>query len=372
VFFSEGIRWLYVFSFSLCLSGSVTPLSRMIARGWEVLDRPGGHKAHPSATPLLGGVPIILGFLAPLAANGVFTLELEVIAAAALVLFLLGLADDVKTVPASWKLMVQVVLSLWLAYCDIRVILFSESGSFGLWANTLVSVLWIVGITNALNFLDGMDGLAAGLGAIIAFFMAMVAYRMGGPFEGWMDLAMMGACLGFLPYNLRLGKRASIFLGDAGSTVIGFVLASLAIYTSWADLKPVVSLASPLLIFGVPIFDMCYISYFRIKEGRVHNFQEWIEYVGHDHLHHRIAAVVGGPGRSVLFIYVLAVCLGLNALLLPRAAPAEAVMILSQAVLIFILVSILERKGRTLAEQNGRIPVSPMRDKPSSPPGSDS
>jgi UDP-GlcNAc:undecaprenyl-phosphate GlcNAc-1-phosphate transferase len=209
--------------------------------------------------------------------------------------------------------------------------------------NRLFSVIWIVGITNAMNFFDGMDGLAAGLAAIISFFLAIVALQMGAPFVGWASVAMMGACLGFLPYNFRPGKRALIFLGDAGSTTIGFVLASLAIYSDWADLKPVVSIFSPLLIFWILIFDMAHITLSRVIKGKTRTFREWIEYVGHDHLHHRMARVLGGSTQSVLFIYLLALCFGLSAILLRNAhQPSEAFLLLSQALIIVVLVSILE------------------------------
>ena len=354
VFLTVGLRWLYITLFSSALSASLTPFSRWLAFRTRALDRPGGHKIHHTPTPLLGGIPIVLGFSLPLLINAIFSLELSAILFAAFVLFVVGLIDDVKYSPASLKLLIQTILAVGLTFCGIRVSILPEAHTAGLLVNAFVTVVWIVGITNAVNFFDGMDGLAAGLGSIIAFFMALVALRMDTPSEGWAALAMMGACLGFLPFNFRPGQRATIFLGDAGSTVIGFVLASLAIYASWADLKPIVSLTSPLLIFGILIFDMCYITWFRIAQGKVRNFHQWLEYVGHDHLHHRLACVLGSRAKSVLFIYILTVCLGINALLLPHAHIEDALILLGQATLILVLVSILERKGRALAERGLR------------------
>jgi UDP-GlcNAc:undecaprenyl-phosphate GlcNAc-1-phosphate transferase len=202
-----------------------------------------------------------------------------------------------------------------------------------------------VGITNAMNFFDGMDGLAAGLGAIIAFFLAIVALQMQKPFVGWSAVAMLGGCLGFLPFNFRPGKKSLIFLGDAGSTTIGFVLASLAIYSDWADLNPVVSLVSPLLIFWILIFDMTYITLARVIRGQTRTFREWIEYVGHDHLHHRMARVLGGNTQSVLFIFLLTICLGLNVLVLRQSRPMEALLLIGQALMIVVLISVLEAKA---------------------------
>jgi UDP-GlcNAc:undecaprenyl-phosphate GlcNAc-1-phosphate transferase len=342
-FVHTGRRWLYILVLAFSFSALTTPLCRMLAMRWGLVDNPSGHKIHHEPTPLLGGAAVFLGFFLPLLINGIFSLEFGAILFAAMILFGIGLLDDTLNLRAHYKLIVQIALAVGLTFVGVRIILLPESTLLGSIANRALSVIWIVGITNAMNFSDGMDGLAAGLGAIISFFLAIVALQMDDPFVGWTALAMMGACLGFLPYNFRPGKRALIFLGDAGSTTIGFVLASLAIYSDWADLNPVVSIFSPLLIFWILIFDMAHITIFRVIKGKTRNFKEWIEYVGHDHLHHRMARVLGGPTQSVLFIYLLSVCLGISAILLRDAHhPSEALLLLSQALIVVILVSILE------------------------------
>ena len=342
-FVHSGRRWLYILVLSFSFSGLTTPICRIFAMNWGLVDNPSGHKIHQEPTPLLGGAAVFLGFFLPLLINGIFSLEFGAILFAAMILFGIGLLDDTLNLRAHLKLIIQIALAVGLTFVGVRIILLPESTLLGSMANSVLSVIWIVGITNAMNFFDGMDGLAAGLGAIISFFLAIVALQMDDPFVGWTALAMMGACLGFLPYNLRPGKRALIFLGDAGSTTIGFVLASLAIYSDWADLNPVVSIFSPLLIFWILIFDMAHITIFRVIKGKTRNFKEWIEYVGHDHLHHRMARVLGGPTQSVLFIYLLTICLGLSAILLRNAHhPSEAFLLLCQALIIVILVSILE------------------------------
>jgi UDP-GlcNAc:undecaprenyl-phosphate GlcNAc-1-phosphate transferase len=339
----SGRRWLYILVLAFSLSGLTTPICRIFATSWGLVDNPSGHKIHKEPTPLLGGAAVLLGFFLPLLMNGIFSREFGAILFAAFILFAVGLLDDTHNLKAHVKLTMQIVLATGLTFIGVRIILIPETTLLGSTFNGLLSVIWIVGITNAMNFFDGMDGLAVGLAAIIAFFLAIVALQMDDPFVGWTAVAMMGACLGFLPYNFRPGKQALIFLGDAGSTTIGFVLASLAIYSDWADLNPVVSIFSPLLIFWILIFDMAHITLFRVIRGKTRNFKEWIEYVGHDHLHHRMAGVLGGPTQSVLFIYLLAICLGLSAILLRNAHhPSEALLLLSQAFIIVVLVSILE------------------------------
>ena len=342
-FVHTGRRWLYILVLAFSFSAMTTPIFRIVAMRWGLVDNPSGHKIHQEPTPLLGGAAVFLGFFLPLLINGIFSLEFGAILFAAMILFGIGLLDDTLNLRAHYKLIVQIALAVGLTFVGVRIILLPETTLLGITVNGLLSVIWIVGITNAMNFFDGMDGLAVGLGAIIAFFLAIVALQMDDPFVGWTAVAMMGACLGFLPYNFRPGKRALIFLGDAGSTTIGFVLASLAIYSDWADLNPVVSIFSPLLIFWILIFDMAHITLFRVIRGKTRNFKEWIEYVGHDHLHHRMARVLGGSTQSVLFIYLLSVCLGISAMLLRNAQhPSEALLLLSQAFIIVVLVSILE------------------------------
>jgi UDP-GlcNAc:undecaprenyl-phosphate GlcNAc-1-phosphate transferase len=344
-FVQTGRRWLYILVLAFTFSALTTPFFRVLALRWDIVDRPGGHKIHQEATPLLGGAGIFLGFCLPLIINGIFSQEFAAILLAALILFGLGVVDDARNLRALWKLLTQLVLAIALTCVGVRIILFPESSTLGLIGNGSLSVLWIVGITNAMNFFDGMDGLAAGLGAIIAFFLAAVALQMNKPFVGWSAVAMLGACLGFFPFNFRPGKKSLIFLGDAGSTTIGFVLASLAIYSDWADLNPVVSIASPLLIFWILIFDMTYITLFRVIRGHTRTFKEWIEYVGHDHLHHRMARVLGGNTKSVLFIFLLSICLGLNALVLRQSRPFEGFLLIGQALMIVVLISILEAKA---------------------------
>jgi UDP-GlcNAc:undecaprenyl-phosphate GlcNAc-1-phosphate transferase len=342
-FVRTGRRWLYILILAFSFSLLTTPICRMLAMRFRVFDKPGGHKIHQETTPLLGGAAVFLGFGLPLIINDIYSWEFTAILFAAVIVFVIGVMDDTINLKAHLKLIIQIVLALGLTFTGVRIVLIPETLLLGSAVNCLLSVIWIVGITNAMNFFDGMDGLAAGLAVIIASFLAIVALQMDVPFVGWAAVAMMGACLGFLPYNFRPRKKALIFLGDAGSTTIGFVLASLAIYSDWADLNPVVSIFSPLLIFWILIFDMAYISLFRVIRGKVRNLRDWLEYVGHDHLHHRMARVLGGRTKSVLFIYLLTTCLGLNAILLRNSHhPFEALLLLSQALLIVVLVSILE------------------------------
>lgn len=355
-FFAENAcRWLYVASLAFGVSFALTPQVAQLARRVGILDIPDARKQHGRATPLLGGTAVFVGMVTALAANGILTAELIAILGAAMVLFVTGVFDDWREVPAGLKLFVQLGCAAMVMSTGVVLHVLPDAwGAWGGLGNLLLTLAWIVGITNAMNFFDGMDGLAAGLGAIIAFLLGVVAFQTRQPFLGWFALAVLGGCLGFLPFNLRRNGPALVFLGDAGSTVIGFVLACIAVYGDWAEGRPLVALASPVLIFWLLIFDMVHITVDRILTGKVDSFRSWIEYVGKDHLHHRLADALGSRHRSVCFIYVMAVGLGMNALLLRNAGVLEAVLVLVQASILVALITFLEHRGRRLSgTENG-------------------
>ena len=348
-FVRSGWRWAHVMLLSFGISFSLNPLFSKIAYNLNMLDSPDPRKLHKEATPLLGGAAVFTGFLAALLINGIFSLELNAILIASLFLFTVGVADDYREMPASIKLITQTICAVLVISCGIVLRVIPTSfGIFATMGNALLTVLWIIGITNAMNFFDGMDGLAAGLGALIAFFLGVVAFQTAQPFIGWIAVAMMGSCLGFLPFNFKARGNAAIFLGDAGSTVIGFILACVAVYGDWAESNTVVALISPLLIFWILIFDMVHITVDRILTGKVFNFHQWIEYVGQDHLHHRLAHVLGSNKRSVLFIYLLSLCLGISAVALRNARVIDAILLILQAAIVVVLITFLERRGRLL------------------------
>lgn len=346
-FAAAGCRWLHVLSVAIGVSMVLTPQAARIARRLNILDLPDARKVHAQATPLLGGAAIFLGFATALLVNGILTPEVVAILSAAMILFVTGVFDDWRQLPAGLKLIVQLVCTGMVVASGLVLHVLPESWGVGAQAaNLLLTVAWVVGITNALNFFDGMDGLAAGVGAIIAFMLGLMAFQTYQPFIGWLALGVLGSCLGFLPFNLRWKRPAVIFLGDAGSTVIGFVLACIAVYGDWSERQPLVSLASPILIFWTLIFDMVHITVDRILTGKVDSVRTWLDYVGRDHLHHRLADALGSRGRSVGFIYLMTLGLGVNALLLRNAGMLEAVLVLAQASILVLLITFLERCGR--------------------------
>jgi len=351
-FLETGFRWLYIFLFSFSLSYTLTPFVRSIAIKRSILDRPNERKIHLVPTPLLGGLAVYLGILGSIAANAIISEGMVAVLLAGTLMMVLGLIDDVKGLSAGVRLCVQ-LLAMAIVMLSGKVLTLFPVGLIGSSLNVVLTVLWIIGITNALNFFDGMDGLATGLTAIIAFFLGAVAFQTHQPLLGWFAVAIVGSCLGFLPYNFRPNQPATIFLGDTGSSFLGFILACLAVKGNWAEGNPIVSLSNPILIFGVLIYDMVHITAARIITGKVASFRSWIEYVGKDHLHHRLATLLGTKKGSVFLIYLLSVCLGLGAIMLRNARTVDALLLLVQATIIVIVLSILEQKGRSRLHKQG-------------------
>lgn len=183
MFRESGIRWGYMLLLSFSVAFALTPLCARLARRLGVLDAPDSRKSHKAATPLLGGVAVFIAFLSAIVANGIYSTPLVAILAAAALVFCVGLMDDVRESPALFKLAAQTMGTAWVAASGVVLNIVPDAlGLFADGTNLLLTFLWIIGITNAMNFFDGMDGLAAGLGAIIAFFLGVTAFQAQQPF----------------------------------------------------------------------------------------------------------------------------------------------------------------------------------------------
>ncbi|MFQ6618357.1 MAG: ATP-binding protein [Fidelibacterota bacterium] len=344
LFIKKEVFWLYILVFSTVFSYLTTLIVRKVAQKIRVEDLPGERKVHREPTPLLGGLAIFISFTATTYLNQYFSVELKGILLGASLVFLISLLDDIICVSSKVKLIVQLLACLIIIKFGI-VLSFLPDVLWGKIGEIIITVIWVVGITNAFNFFDGVDGLATGLGIVTALFLSVIAIQTNQYFLMILSVALMGSCLGFIPHNFKLSKPADIFLGDAGSTFIGFTLASLAILGKWAEVDSLKDLITPVLIFGVLIFDMTYISISRILEGQVKSFKDWIDYVGRDHLHHRLIALGLSKRLTTLFICFLAATLGLSAIVLKHGEIVDALLMLLQVSMIFVILSFLMKKG---------------------------
>ena len=345
-FAAARLTWLYLMALAFALSLLGVPIVRAFARWWGVLDVPAARKVHKQPTPLLGGAAVFGAFAATVLFNFSFSLQLKGVAVGATMVVVVGVLDDVYDLSARLKLLGQVLAAVvTMAYgVTLSVAPHGVPGAAAI--NVVLTLLWFLTVTNALQFLDGMDGLAASLGAVAALFFSLAALQTGQRYLMFLAAPLVGACLGFLPYNFRPGRSATIFLGDAGASFIGFTLAGLAVMGEWAEDDPVVALLTPTLILAVPLFDIAYVGIVRVVTGKVHSVTEWLAYTGKDHMHHRLEALGLNRPESVLVIVAIAATLGLSALLLKFATPPEAILILVQAACILAIIAVLEGVGR--------------------------
>ena len=289
----------------------LTPACRRLAFAVGATDRPDERKIHTEATPRLGGVAIVCSaigalVLVPWLVERVTGTKPELgearlwvaLAGGGALVFAIGLWDDVRPLPAWVKFLVQIAAAAVVVSQGIVMHRFTMMGvtvELG-WLAVPLTIVWLVGITNAFNLIDGLDGLATGL-AIIAATTAITLFVVRGNAQGALPLvAMLGAAAGFLPHNFF---PASIFLGDAGSLSLGFVLAVTSI-TGWQKGATAIAIGAPLLVLALPILDTVASVARRLPDrGRVFTADQ-------RHLHHFLVASGLSPLGAVLFLYVVA------------------------------------------------------------------
>ena len=326
---------------SFVLAAALTPFLRWVAFRFAVLDHPKKHGIHAHPVPRLGGAAIYLAFVIGSLYRMDLSQMLKGVLVGSSIIFLIGLVDDLVHLKASVKLAGQLV-ACGIMMFKFQVILHVFPNPL---ANGFFTALGIIGITNAVNFLDNMDGLAAGIVSISSFAIFVVAYTTGQFWLGYLSMALVGAAAGFLVFNLR---KAHVFMGDSGSTFLGFTLASLAVMTEWSYYLPV-TLAVPLLILGVPVLDMFLITVLRIKEDKVRNLNEWIDYTGRDHLSHRLARLGLGERGAVFSLWALQVLFCAVAVaILPKKSPEGVLGLLFFLATAFAITGFF-RKRRELA-----------------------
>jgi UDP-GlcNAc:undecaprenyl-phosphate/decaprenyl-phosphate GlcNAc-1-phosphate transferase len=344
-FYVNGIRPLYTFLLALMLSYVLVPAVEKLAVRYKLLDYPNERKVHKDPTPRIGGMAVFLAFMITILRNYHFPHDVVGVVIGACIIFTVGLLDDIFQVPAIVRLLAQVSAALAVVYFGVQVSFLSNFPLRNI-LEPAITVLWIVGITNAVNFLDGLDGLAAGISLIIAFCFFSIVSPIHQVESEYIIVALAGAVLGFLRYNV---KPARIFLGDSGATLLGFLLSTFAVIGTLGAPNAFIAAVIPVLIFGIPIFDMIYTTVSRIRNGAVKTVKQWLEFTGKDHFHHRLLNIGFSETSAVFFLYFLNLCLGISAVVLRNAASAEALLLLVQAVIIFGIVSILMLAGRKVS-----------------------
>jgi UDP-GlcNAc:undecaprenyl-phosphate GlcNAc-1-phosphate transferase len=368
-YFALGI---FLAAFLVSIAG--TFLARRYARRLGLMDDPGHRKVHAVATPRNGGIGIFWGFALPLLAGiGALALVVEersellgchlpvdqhyiqgarahiplllLFLGATLAIHVLGLVDDRKALPPWPKLLAQIAIAALLVfvgeYTDpLKGGAFRVLTSLGFVPSAIISILWIVALTNAFNFLDNMDGLSGGVAFICALSFTIAAVFNGQWFIAALLLVFMGSVLGFLCFNF---PPASIFMGDGGSMVLGFILAALTIRTTYYQPgRAWYAVLMPLFVMAVPLYDLVIVSVLRLAKGRSPMTGDT------NHFSHRLTRHGFSKRSAVLIIYAVTLATGFAAPLLARLGPgddASAMLLAGQQLAILVVIGILERVG---------------------------
>ena len=299
-----------IFLIALSVTVVSTPWARRAAIWLGFVDAPAQRKLHGTPIPLLGGAAIFLGAIAAVL---IFANELprQVVAVlvASSVVALTGLIDDRRHLPAWAKIGGQFVGFAILAYWGVRVRLPLPEV-----ANYAITFFWLAGISNAINFLDNMDGLSAGVSGVAAAFILLMGLQNEQFLVSALAAAVLGACLGFLRYNF---KPAQIFMGDVGALFLGFLLAILGLQLRFPDNSNFVTWMAPVFILGLPIFDTTLVVVSRLRRRVSPNT------AGRDHTSHRLVAAGFSQREAVLILYLVAGMFGLIGLFVTEATVLE-------------------------------------------------
>ena len=298
---------LVAFIVAFVITFSLTPFVKRLAFKIGAVDVPkDSRRMHKRPTARLGGLAIFLGFIISAIFFSTINLEITGMLIGCSIIVILGVFDDIYALSAKLKLAVQFIAALCPVLAGIRIdfirvpYIISEYGYVGLgWLAIPVTLIWIIGITNATNLLDGLDGLACGVSSISALTLLCIAIIVGEPEVAFITSALAGACFGFLPYNFNPAK---LFMGDTGALFLGFILATVSVQGLFKGYA-VISIAAPLLILGLPIFDTTSAILRRIK-----NHQP-IMSPDRGHLHHRLIDAGFSQKQAVSIIYILCLIL---------------------------------------------------------------
>jgi UDP-GlcNAc:undecaprenyl-phosphate GlcNAc-1-phosphate transferase len=304
--------YLLVFAGALVLAIGATPVARFLAPRIGIIDQPEARKIHQHPVPRLGGAAILVTVIVVALVLGErynFNQFGTILVGATGVSFM-GLVDDRWGLRPLIKLAGQLAAALLLYASGVYVGTFHHP-----FLNLITTVFWVVYITNAINLLDNMDGLAGGVAAIAAAHFALMCAFSGQYLVGALSIALLGACLGFLFYNLN---PANIFMGDSGSLFLGFMLAATGIKLRFPDNVTFVTWMVPVLVLGVPVFDTALVVVSRLRRGL-----NPLTSPGRDHVSHRLVAAGMSRREAVLMLYVVSFVMGLLAIFVTRASVLE-------------------------------------------------
>lgn len=311
---------------ALVISFLMCPLVKSFAYKIGAIDVPkDNRRMHKKPVPRLGGLAIFLGFIVSMLLFARIDGEMQGILLGAVIIVVLGVVDDMTPLRAYFKFFVQIVAALVAVFHGVVIEtlsnpnIFSQNPYWNLsWLAIPITVLWIVGITNAVNLIDGLDGLACGVSTISALTMLVIALLVSEGDVAIIMASLVGACLGFMPYNRNPAK---MFMGDTGSTFLGYILATISIQGLF-KYYAIVSFAVPFLVLGLPMFDTIFAIVRRLAHGQNPMAPD------RGHIHHRLIDMGLNQKQAVAALYVVSSILGLSAVVLTTSGAVKAMLLL--------------------------------------------
>ena len=314
------------------ISFGTTPLVKKMAYKVGAIDVPkDSRRMHKVPIPRLGGLAIFLGFILSVLLFAEIDRSTRGILIGSIMIVILGVLDDIMALRALPKFLVQIAAAGVAVYYG-NVIQFisnpvltsaSRYLNLGNWAIPL-TIGWIVAITNAVNFIDGLDGLAVGVSAISSATLLVTAILVSEGNVAVIMAALLGACLGFIPYNMNPAK---IFMGDTGSTFLGYILATVSIQGLF-KMYAIISFAVPFLILGLPIFDICFAILRRLAKGQNPMHAD------RGHVHHRLIDMGFNQKQAVAIAYMITAILGLAAVVLTSSGALRALILIGAVIVV--------------------------------------
>lgn len=311
------LRCLFTFLCAVGIALIATPLVKKLACRAGAIDVPkDARRMHKEPIPLWGGLAIYLAFLIAVLVNCHLSRQLIGILLGASLIVLLGAIDDRFVLDAKLKFLGQIVAAVIPVACGLRIDFisdffhFAEGGQILLSSLSIpVTILWIVGLSNAVNLIDGLDGLACGVSTIASFSIFLIVVQLGDAATALIIAALAGACLGFLPYNFNPAK---IFMGDSGALFLGFILGTVSISGNFKWFT-FLNFGLPFLVLGLPIFD----TLIAIIRRLIHGKKPWEADRGH--IHHKLIDMGMSQKQAVAVLYAASAVLGLSAILLTNS-----------------------------------------------------
>ena len=320
---------------ALVISFLSTPIVKSFAYKLGAIDVPKDERRmHKVPIPRMGGLAIFLGFIISVLLFVEVDDQMKGILLGSVIIVVMGIIDDITPLRASLKFVIQILAALIPVYYGVQITcisnpnLFSDNPywNFG-WLSIPITVIWIVGLTNAVNLIDGLDGLAIGVSSISALTMLAIAILVAEPQVAVIMAALVGACIGFMPYNMNPAK---IFMGDTGSTFLGYILACITIQGLF-KFYAVISFVVPFLILGLPIFDTMFAIIRRISHGQNPMAPD------RSHVHHRLIDMGLNQKQAVAVLYVISAILGLSAVVLATSGEIKAILCLMALIIVCLI-----------------------------------